>query len=345
MRGLTLDGIRTISYREDLPVPVLIDTRDAIVAVTAAGLCGSDLHPYEGRERVRFGVVQGHEIVGTVTEVGVHCSLRIGDRVAAAFTTSCGSCEFCRSGLSARCASSELFGYASPDDDSRGLGGGQAGLARIPLADTTAVRLPDSVDDLQGVLLTDNFPTAWYAAARADIVPKAPVAVVGLGSVGLCAVVAAFAHGAGDVLAVDLVAERRVRAERLGAKTASPADLGPELGSFSSVIEAAGAPAAQRLAFDLLRPGGTLSVIAVQTAGVFAFTPVEAYDRNLTVRAGRAPVRSVLDELLPRVEAGDVSVPADVVVTHPAVDLAEGPETYRAFSAREDGIIKVVFRP
>ncbi len=345
MRGLTLDAVRCVTYSDDIDEPVLAGPTDALVAVTAAGLCGSDLHPYEGREATRFGIVPGHEIVGSVVEVGAACSLRPGERVLAAFTTSCGSCRFCVDGLSARCERGELFGYGPPGSDAAPLHGGQAERVRVPLANTTLVRVPPGIDDAAALLLTDNFPTAWYAVGRAEVRAGDKVAVVGLGAVGLCAVTAAFAAGAAEVVAVDLVDDRRERAAAIGARALHPEAAAGELGSCDGVVEAAGTADAQRLAFALARPGGTLSIIAVQTTETFAFTPIEAYDRNITVRTGRAPVRSLLDDLLPRVGAAALRMPTELVVTHPGVRLEDGPETYRQFSAREGGLIKAVFAP
>ena len=346
MQGLVLAATANVAFRDDLREPALVDPRDAIVRVTAAGLCGSDLHPYEGREGVRFGVVPGHEIVGTVVSAGDGVAgFRAGDRVLAAFTTSCGRCTFCDSGLSARCESGQLFGYGDPDGDSPALEGGQAELVRVPLADTTMVAVPPGTSDETAVLLTDNFPTAWYAVQRADVSAGGDIAVVGLGSVGLCAVACAQQAGAASMLAVDPVADRRRRAEALGATAVHPDEAHGHTRRYASVVEAAGTAPAQRLAYGLVRPGGTLSVIAVQTTERFAFTPVEAYDANLTVRAGRAPVRSVLARILPLVSAGDLAVPTDTVVTHPGVPLSEGPETYRRFAAREEGLVKAVFVP
>ena len=346
MRGLVLDGPGRIRLAADLPDPRLVDDTDAVVAVTAAGLCGSDLHPYEGRERVRPGVVQGHEIVGRVVATGAAVSrFAVGDRVLAAFTTSCGGCAACRAGLTSRCERGELFGYGDPDDPSRpALHGAQAEQVRVPFADSTLVAVPEACTDAEAVLLSDNLPTAWYAMQRADIAAGAAVAVVGLGSVGLLAVHAALQQ-AGSVVAVDLVADRRERAAGLGATALTPQDMSAGDQRFDAVIEAAGSPAAQRLAFSLLRPGGTLSVIAVQTDATFAFTPVEAYDRNVTLRAGRAPVRGLLDTLLPLVAGGAVRIPTATVVTHDGVALEDGPALYRRFAAREAGLVKAVFRP
>jgi threonine dehydrogenase-like Zn-dependent dehydrogenase len=224
------------------------------------------------------------------------------------------------------------------------LHGGQAEAVRVPLAASTLVRVPEEVTDEQALLLADNFSTGWYAAERAGIVPGRPAAVVGLGSVGLCAVVAATSMGAAPVVAIDPLPDRRGRAEQLGAQPAPPGE-NESATLFGSVIEAAGTPSAQRWAVRLLRPGGTLSIISVPTSDHFQVTPIEGYDRNLTLRTGRAPVRSMLDRLLDRVVAGEVAVPSDVVLTHPRIPLEQGADLYRRFAAREPGVLKVAFVP
>ncbi|MBW3659007.1 MAG: alcohol dehydrogenase catalytic domain-containing protein [Actinobacteria bacterium] len=348
MRGLVLAGIEDVRYRTGLPDAVVVQPTDAVVRVTAAGLCGSDLHPYLGREPVRWGVVPGHEVVGEVVAVGTEVTtVEVGDRVLSPFTTSCGHCGPCRRGLSARCVSGRLLGWGAPDaplEDA--LHGGQAELVRVPLADGTLVVVPDGVDDATAVLLCDNLPTGWYAVERAGVAAGTTVAVVGLGAVGLCAVSAAFALGAATVHAFDPVAARRERAAALGATAADPSEAAATDGlRVDAVVEAAGPAPAQRFAAGLAAPGGTLSVIAVQTDEAFAVPPVLAYDRNLTIRTGRAPVRSLLDRLLPRVLAGELVAPTRVVVTDPAVPLEDGPATYARFAAREGGLVKAILRP
>lgn len=347
MRGLVLTGVEEVEHRTDLPDPEVEDPTDAVVAVGLTGLCGSDLHPYLGREAVRFGVVPGHEVVGQVAAVGPEVRrFEVGDRVVVPFTTSCGACPACVRGLSSRCEHGQLFGYGPADDPGvPALQGGQAEKMRVPLADGTLLAVPAGLRDVDALLLADNAPTGWYAAERAAVPPGDPVAVVGLGAVGLCAVAALRFLGGRRILAVDPVADRRARAEELGARTVTPDEAGDHLGAMAAVVEAAGSRAAQRLAYDLLRPGGTLSVIAVQTDERFAFDPVDAYDRNLTFRAGRAPVRSILERLMPLVVTGDVTLPTDLVVTHPEVPLHLGAETYRRFAAREPGFVKAAFVP
>jgi threonine dehydrogenase-like Zn-dependent dehydrogenase len=345
MRGLTLDGVGVITYRTDLPEPIVELPSDAVVAVRTAGLCGSDLHPYEGREQVRFGVIPGHEVVGRVLAWGADVTgFATGDRVMVPFATSCGMCDPCRNGLSARCASGQLFGYGDPDrPEVAALQGGQAERVRVPLATSTLVPIPEEISDGEALLLADNFPTGWYAAERAGMVPGQPAVVVGLGSVGLCTVVAGLSMGASPVVAIDPLPDRRDRAERLGARPVREEEAASS--SFGSVVEAAGTPAAQQLAGRLVRPGGTISIISVPTSDRFQITPIEAYDRNVTLHTGRAPVRSVLDHLLDRVVAGEVTVPSDVVLTHPRVPLEQGPAMYRQFADREPGTLKAAFAP
>lgn len=354
MRGLTLDGVGLITYRTDLADPTVRAPTDVVVAVRRAGLCGSDLHPYEGREAVRWGVVAGHEIVGEVAATGRDVrSFAVGDRVLAPFTTSCGACGPCARGLTARCVRGQLFGFGPAGDaGAAALPGGQAELVRVPLAESTLVAIPDGLTDDDAVLLTDNLPTAWCAVRRADLAADGTVVVVGLGAVGLCAVAAATRLGAATVVGVDPVDDRRARATRLGAVTATPDDaaavlaevVSDEVGA-PSVVEAAGSAAAQALAFSLVRPGGALSVIAVQTAATFPFTPVQAYDANVTVRFGRASVRALLPEVVPWAVDGGARSLARVVVSDPRLPLADGPAVYRRFAARAHGMVKTVFAP
>lgn len=344
MRALVFDGPRDVAYRSGLPEPQIEHPDDAIIQIDTAGLCGSDLHPYLGREPARAGVIPGHEAVGTVTLAGNDCEWRVGDRVIVPFTTNCGDCPACDSSLSARCERGQLFGWGDPAEEAApALPGLQADRARIPLASSTLVGLPAGVSDETGILLSDNYPTAWIAVQRTSLVPGDRLIVVGLGSVGLCVIAAAFALGAGEVIGIDPIADRREAATKLGATTLAP-DEAIELHA-PVVVEAAGTMSAQRTAFDVVSPGGALSVIAVQTSETAAFTPIEAYDKNLSISLGRAPVRSILGGILALLDNGDIEIPTDVVVTHPQLPLREGPDTYHLFAERSDGLIKATFRP
>lgn len=338
------EGPGRITHVGDHPDPVPEGPGDAIVEVAMAGLCGSDLHPYLGAEPARTGVVPGHEAVGCVVGVGAAVTqVAVGDRVIVPFSVSCGTCRPCREGLSSRCEGARLLGWGDPAPGGVALDGARARLVRVPLADGSLVAVPDDVADPAALLLCDNLPTGFHAARRGGVGPGSRVAVVGLGAVGLCAVVSCLALGAAAVMAIDPVASRRAAAGRLGA---APGDPDPAAeGVVDVAIEAAGPAAAQRLAARLVRPGGVVSIIAVQTAPAFGIDPVTAYDRNLTITAGRAPVRSLLDELLPMVADGRLVPPVGEVLTHVGLPLAAGPATYRRFADREDGLVKAAFDP
>ena len=335
MRALVFEGPGLIAVRA-VSEPELVEESDAIVRVTAAGLCGSDLHPYLGREPLARGTITGHEAVGIVEAVGPDVTeVAAGERVIVPFTTSCGSCAPCVRGLSARCEHGQLFGWRDPSDRDVGLDGCQAEYLRVPLADSTLVSAPD-VGDAAALLLSDNLPTAMAAIDRSRA--KESLTVVGLGAVGLCVVAIARRLGVERVVAIDPVTERAAAAMALGAQigVVGATELSP------AVVEASGAPAAQRTAIDSVAPGGVVSIISVQTAADFAFTPIEAYDRNLTVAWGRSPVRSILAtrlELLAEV-AGEI---ADMIVARPDLALSEGPSAYAAFAERS--FLKGMFDP
>lgn len=211
--------------------------------------------------------------------------------------------------------------------------------------------LPERFDDAAGVLLADNLATGWYAAVRSDARADDAVAVLGCGAVGLCAIVALHAHGVRPVLASDPVAARRDRAARLGARACTPEELPiavaavTEGAGVAAAVDAAGAAGSLPAAVRLVRPGGTVQVVAVPTTSTLDLSPITAYDRNLTVRHGRAPVRSLLPTVLAAVADGRLRVPSDRVVTGPPLPLAEGPAAYDRAATARDGVGKLTFDP
>ena len=194
MKALTFQGVHRIRF-DDVPDPELQHERDALVHVELAGLCGSDLHVYHGRDAgLDHGTVMGHEFVGRVISAGAGVrGFAPGDRVACPFSTSCGACYYCALGLTARCASGRLFGWVQ---DGVGLQGGQAPLVRVPLADTTLFHIPDDVEDAQALLLCDVLPTGYYCAKMAEVGSRGTYAILGCGPVGLMAILAARELGA-----------------------------------------------------------------------------------------------------------------------------------------------------
>jgi 2-desacetyl-2-hydroxyethyl bacteriochlorophyllide A dehydrogenase len=349
MRAITFQDVERLAY-ERVADPVIEDAGDVMVEVEAAGICGSDLHPYLGRERgLDRGTVMGHEFVGRVVEVGAAVrAWRAGDRVVAPFTTSCGECAACARGLTSRCVRGQLFGWVQ---HGRGLHGAQADYVRVPLADSTLVAVPDALDDDALALLAgDVLGTAMFAVELAHIGAGDTVAVVGCGAVGLLAVRAALAQGASEVFALDTVRSRLELASRLGAVPVA-CDVDGFKGvvytrtsgvGVDAVIEAVGSPQATLTAAAVVRVGGRIVAVGVHTEATFALAPGELYDRNLTYAAGRSPARRMLPAAL--LFAARESELLAGLVSH-RLPLADGVEAYRRLAAREEGWAKVVLMP
>jgi threonine dehydrogenase-like Zn-dependent dehydrogenase len=303
---------------------------------------------YNGHEAgIDLCTVMGNELVGRVVDVGADISkLQIGDRVVASFSTACGRCAPCRRGLSARCEVGQLFGWR---EAGVGLHGAQAQLLRVPLADSTLVKLSADLPPEVALLLGDVLPTGYYGAQRAGITPGDDVVVLGCGPIGLMAIFAALAQGAKRVFAFDAIAERLAFARRLGAiaidfreADAHASVLDATDGGVAAAIEAVGNEAASDAAYALLRPGGTLSIVGVHNEAKLSLSPAQLYDKNVTVRMGRCPARSLMPKLLPLLEDAQ-SVLRDLT-TH-RLTLDEGPGAYEMFAARSSGCLKVVFHP
>ncbi len=348
MKALVYEGTETIRYA-DVTDPTLADDRAAIVRVTAAGICGSDLHIYGGHGfSSDIGFCVGHEAVGEVVEVGagVH-RFTVGDRVLVPASVGCAQCPACAVGRVSMCEklTSPLvacYGLSSL------LPGAQAELLAVPRADGNLVHLPDSISDDAGVVLADNAATAWYGARRARIQPADTVTVIGLGPVGLLAVQSAFAMGASRVLGVDLLPERRDRAATMGAEPIDGADpkahIRETTGGLGTdvAIEAVGTDATIKLAMSAVRRAGRVGVIGVNQNTKYAFNMPLAQVKELEFTIGLCSVQYELPALLRLTEAGRIR-PEDVV-SH-RLPLSEGESAYRIFAGREDGVSKIVLEP
>ena len=348
MHGLVFRGIRDIRY-EPVADARIEAPGDALVRVRLAGICGSDMHVYHGREQgLDVGTVMGHEMVGEIVAVGSGVrQFRPGQRVGSPFTTNCGECFYCRTGLTARCERGQLFGWRQ---NGEGLHGMQAEFVRVPMADSTLFTIPEDVEDREALLLGDVLPTGYYCAARADIDLNSVCVVLGCGPVGLMAAAAARYLGCKTVFAVDSVAERLSMAAQFGAL---PLDLQKDEVAecirqrtdgrgADAILEAVGSAAAMRLAYELVRPGGVISTVGVHTESGFAFSPAEAYDKNLTYRIGRCPARALLAEAMKMLRA--FREPIRAIVTH-ELPLSQGAEGYRLFDEKREGCLKVVLKP
>ncbi|CAL9360062.1 putative zinc-binding alcohol dehydrogenase [Streptomyces sp. enrichment culture] len=226
MKAVTWQGKRDVRV-EDVPDPKIQEPTDAIIRVTSAGLCGSDLHLYEVLTPFMApGDILGHEPMGIVEEVGAEVShLKPGDRVVVPFQIACGHCFMCGTGLPTQCETTQvtaegmgaaLFGYTRLYG---AVPGGQAEYLRVPQAQYGPIKVPDGPPDDRFVYLSDVLPTAWQAVAYADVPQGGSVAVLGLGPIGDMACRVAQVAGAGRVFGVDLVPERLRRARERGVET------------------------------------------------------------------------------------------------------------------------------
>jgi len=344
VKAVVLAGVGDVRV-EEVADPQLLEPTDAIVRVNAAAICGADLFPLHGlTPGFENGTVMGHEFAGVVVETGNEVSsVRVGDRVVNTSMVADGSCPACRAGRSTQCSGRALFGYSGVYPR---LDGGQAELVRVPHADRVLAPLPDAVPDEAAVFLSDNLPTAYDAVVtRGGVGEGELVAVVGLGAVGLMAVICAVDAGA-RVLAIDGVEARRAKAEQLGADVFEPGEAADAVAAKSDglgadvVVEAAGSPGALDAALRLARGRGTVSVVGAHFEPDFPLDNHLMFERELTLRFSIGDAAGHRPKLLELISSGRLD-PASVV-SH-RVPLAEAVDAYRMFDARE--ATKVVMTP
>ncbi|ASL48942.1 putative zinc-binding alcohol dehydrogenase (plasmid) [Burkholderia sp. AD24] len=389
MRALRWHGKHDIRC-DSVPDPVIEEGRDAIVKVTSCAICGSDLHLFDGfMPTMKSGDIMGHEFMGEVVEVGKdNTRLKVGDRVVVPFTIFCGECYQCKRGNFSVCERSNrnkekadkvfghttagLFGYSHLTG---GYPGGQAEYVRVPMADTTHVKIPEGLADEQVLFLGDIFPTGWQAAVNCDIQPDDTVAIWGAGPVGQMAIRSAILLGAKQVVVIDRVPERLAMARASGAITINfdeesvldrLKDLtqgnGPE-----KCIDAVGMESHATRSFDAMydrvkqavmletdrphvlremiyvcRPAGTLSVPGVYGGMIDKIPFGASMNKGLTWKMGQTHVNRWTDDLLRRIQEGQID--PSFVITH-TVSLEDGPGMYKTFRDKEDGCIKVVLKP
>ncbi len=344
MRATTIHGPRDIRL-EEVPDPKISQATDAIVKVTAACICGSDLWAYRGVAQREPGQRIGHEFVGVVEEVGSEVTtVRPGDFVIAPFVWSDGICEYCADGLQTSCPHGGFWGTAGSD-------GGQGEAVRVPYADGTLVAVPGEVDPalVPALLsLSDVMGTGHHAARAAGARPGATVAVVGDGAVGLCGVLAAQRLGAERIISLGRNPARTEIARRFGAT-----DVVPERGEAAvaavrdltggsgahAVLECVGTQESLATAVGIARDGGRVGFVGVPHE--VAQVPIgEMFGRNVGLLGGVAPARAYLPELLADVLAGRIDPSPVFDLELPLADVARG---YAAMDDRT--ALKVLLRP
>ena len=329
---------------EERPEPEPIAADDAVVKVDASGVCGSDLHIYHGRVQIEPGFTIGHEYVGTVVAAGDGVTgVKEGDRVLGTFHTACGVCFFCRRGIYQKCDEARVFGHGATLGS---LQGTQAELALVPRANLTLRRVPEGLSDAAALFAGDVMGTGYHAIVAAGFRPGDTCAVVGLGPVGLCAVMAAQAAGASKVIAVDTVADRLEVARSLGAEPVHATEedprkavkAGTQVGGVDVAVEAVGHPAALDTACRLARKGGTVSVVGVYAERTELHMGV-VWIKSLSIVTGHANVMGHLDSVLAMLAAGRLD-PTPLVSREMRLD--EAADAYAAYDRRE--ALKILLR-
>jgi threonine dehydrogenase-like Zn-dependent dehydrogenase len=322
---------------EDVPDARLVEPSDALVRVTRAAICGSDLWPYRTMEPTPAGRRMGHEFIGVVEEAGAEVrTLNAGDLVVAPFVWSDGTCIFCRQGLQVSCLHGGRYGVD-------GVDGGQGEAVRVPQADGTLVVLPVGEDDAHMpslLTLSDVMATGHHAALAANVGPGKSVAVVGDGAVGLCGVIASKRLGAEQIIILGRHEDRTTLAKEFGA-TDIVSERGKEavervreltdgLG-VDSALECVGYDEATRTAIALPRPGGAVGRVGIPQEDSIP-RAVETFFDNVTISGGPASARAYIEELMPDVLEGRIE-PGRVFDR--AGPLDEVPDGYRAMNDRE----------
>jgi threonine dehydrogenase-like Zn-dependent dehydrogenase len=338
MRGAVLHGTRDLRF-EEVPAPAIVQPTDAVIKISAACVCGSDLWPYRGIAPVDAPTPMGHEYCGVVEEVGSAVrTIKRGQFVIGSFFASDNTCPHCQAGYQTSCQHREL------------VGGAQAGRLRVPLADGTLVATPglppeDLIPSL--LALSDVMGTGWFAADAANVKPGKTVAVVGDGAVGLLGVLSAKQMGAGRIIAMSRHEARQKLAREFGAT-----DVVPERGDEAvarikkltdgvgadSVLECVGTQESMMQAVRCTRPGGFIGYVGVPH-GV-ALEGDKLFYAHVHLHGGPAPVRRYLPKLIDLVWNRSIAPGKVFDLELPLAEVAEG---YRAMDTRR--AIKALLRP
>ena len=361
MRGVTFHGTGDIRV-SDVSEPTIEAPTDAIVRVTLAAICGSDLHIYNAGAAFGFNEGQrlGHEFIGTVEAVGAAVKgFKPGDRVLSACSVADGTCTYCQEDLASSCLRWSLFGWAARvwqhGGDSQG---GQAEFVRVPLADGTLHPMPESLSDPEHEMkllpLVDVMSTGWHGLTRAGTQPGHNVVVIGDGAVGLSAVHSAAAMGAANIVCTGHHPDRLAMATTLGATEVIPSRDNDEIKArvfeltngegAHVVVDSISSTESMATAHAAVRAGGSIACLGMDH--FMGKTPeVNWFDqflRNITITGGLVPGKAYIPRLLELVAAGKMD--PSPMLTH-RLPLADGVEGYKMMAERREGVVKVALAP
>lgn len=321
--------------------PALRDDRDAIIRVTLASICTSDLHIKHGSvPRAVPGVTVGHEMVGVVEAVGpAVAAVKPGDRVAVNVETFCGECFFCKHGYVNNCTDPN-GGWALGCR----IDGGQAEYVRVPYADQGLNRIPANVSDRQALLVGDVLATGFWAVRISEIGPEDTVLIIGAGPTGICTLLCALLKRPARVIVCEKDAARLrfVREHYPEVLTVEPVHAlefvraNSSHGGADVVLEAAGAEETFRLAWKCARPNAVVTIVALYNGSQILPLP-EMYGKNLTFKTGGVDGCDC-GEILELVSQGKLDTEPLITHTYPLKEIAAA---YDLFENRRDGVMKV----
>ena len=321
--------------------PALQDDRDAIIRVTLASICTSDLHIKHGSvPRAVPGVTVGHEMVGVVEAVGpAVAAVKPGDRVAVNVQTFCGECFFCKHGYVNNCTDPN-GGWALGCR----IDGGQAEYVRVPYADQGLNRIPANVNDRQALLVGDVLATGFWAVRISEIAPEDTVLIIGAGPTGICTLLCALLKRPARVIVCEKDAARLrfVREHYPEVLTVEPVHAlefvraNSSHGGADVVLEAAGAEETFRLAWECARPNAVVTIVALYNGSQILPLP-EMYGKNLTFKTGGVDGCDC-GEILELISQGKLDTEPLITHTYPLKEIAAA---YDLFENRRDGVMKV----
>lgn len=324
--------------------PMLIEPTDAIVRVTLASICSSDIHIKHGAvPRAVPGITVGHEMVGVVEEVGSAVTkVKVGDRVTVNVETFCGECFFCKKGYVNNCTDKN-GGWALGCR----IDGGQAEYVRVPLANTGLNKIPDTVSDEQALLVGDVLATGYWAARISEITEDDTVLIIGAGPTGICTLICTLLHNPKKIIVCE-PDESRIAfinehyPEVLTVKPENCFDFvmkESEHGGADVVLEVAGADSTFELAWKCARPNAIVTVVALYEKTQILPLP-NMYGKNLTFKTGGVDGCDC-EKTLALIEQGKIDTTPLITHTFP---LSQIEEAYDLFENKRDGVIKVAIR-